>query len=179
MAKLSYAQIRKALNGLAADKMVGNKTFETETRIDTDDTWLGTWSNEHMYVIVAANLAYSEHNRTLIDVHACGAYGLTPNAELFETLSEATWRLDYGGPWSRRQPDGKATFGWRARYPSEFFQEENYAEAFGMLTAMIWEFGRVSLLLAEELIPRHGGFMCRANDPNAWPPLLSGMLPPE
>jgi hypothetical protein len=179
MAKLSYPRIRKALNDLAANEAVGGRSFSTAIAIDSDDTWLGTWSNEHMYVLVQASLADPTHNRTLIDVHACGAYGLMPDAELFETLTEATWRLDYGGSWSRRQPDGKVAFGWRARYPSELFHEENFAEAFGFLTGMIWEFGRVSLQLAEELIPRHGGFLARANDPNAWQALLSGILPPE
>jgi hypothetical protein len=179
MVKLSYPRIQKALNDLAADRYIGNTPFVTSVVIDSDDTWLGTWSNEHMYVLVQASLADPGHGRTLVDVHACGAYGLMPKPELFETLSEATWRLDYGGPWSRRLPDHRVTFGWRARYPSELFHEENFSESFGFLTGMIWEFGRVSFQLAEELLPLYGGVMCRAGDPDAWKALISGLLPPQ
>ena len=178
MSKLTYAQIRQTLNGIAADKCIGQRSFETSVAIDSDDCWLGTWWNDRMYVLVQASLADPALNRTLIDVHAGAAYGLTPSADLFEMLT-GSFRIDYGGPWSRRLPDGKVAFGWRARYPSEFFHEENHADAFGFLMGMIWEFGRMGVELADEFIPRFGGFPCRGNDPDAFKALLAGIVPPQ
>lgn len=179
MAKLSYEQIRQQLNDLAAERAVGRQPFETKVYIESDDTWLGTWSHPQMYVLVQASLADPANNRTLIDVHAGGAYGLTPQAGLFETLSEATWRLDYGGAWSRRQAEKGVAFGWRSRYPSELLHRENCEEAFGFLMGMIWEFGRTAGQLADELIPRYGGRRCLDGDPDSWKALLSGVLPPQ
>jgi hypothetical protein len=177
---LSYSRIRQELNGWAAERAIARQPFNTAVLIDEDDTWLGRWSNDLSDVLVNAAVSDPDHpQRTLIDVCSGGAYGIPPSMELFESLSQANWRMDFGGPWTRRQKDGTIAFGWHDRYPSELFHEEMHQYAFGFLTGMIWEFGRVAYELAQELIGRHGGFPCRASDPNAWPPLLSGLLPPQ
>ena len=117
--------------------------------------------------------------RSLIDVHAGAAYGANRDGRLFEKLATATWRSDYGGPWARVNPNGTVAYGWRSRLPSELICDENRNDGFAFVLGMIDAFGAVGNTLASELIPEYGGRECREADPNAWPALLSGILPPE
>jgi hypothetical protein len=174
MAGLAFASMRETLN-LLAD---GGQAYEVTKVIDEDDTWLATFANESLYVLVQASLAHPQLNRSLIDVHAGGAYGMRPDGMLFEAIATSTWRFDYGGPWARIRDDG-AAFGWRSRLPSELFCDANRSEAFGFVLGMVDVFGSAAEVLAEELIPRFGGRRIRVDDPQAWPPLLSGLLPPD
>jgi hypothetical protein len=120
--------------------------------IDSDDNWLATWANDQLYVIVAALVAEQGPHQTLIDIHAGGGYGAEPDGSLFQALATGTWRFDHGGPWARIGRDGKAAYGWRARYPSEFFNEGNIKELFILLLNMIDAFGYVAGTLANEFI---------------------------
>lgn len=153
--------------------------YRTSVAIDSDDTWLATWANDDLYVLVQAAIADARIGRSLIDVHAGGAYGARPNESLYEALATSTWRFDYGGPWARRMPDGLVSFGWRTRLPSELFSDGNASDAFGFLLGMIDAFGFAAGTLARELIPAFGGHLSRATDPYAFPNLLAGILPPQ
>jgi len=172
---LPFPRIRETLNLLAGE---GSPYYAIQKVIDEDDTWLATFSSESLYVIVQAAIAAPELDRSLIDVHAGGAYAMHASGELFEAISIATWRFDYGGPWARVRADG-ATFGWRSRLPSEMFCEANVSDAFGFVLGMVDAFGMAAGTLAEELIPRFGGKPSRSDDPQAWPALMSGLLPPQ
>lgn len=176
MAGLPYGAIRETLGLLSSGG--AQHGYSTGVRIDSDDTWLGTWATDQLYVIVLASVAAPDPSRTLIDVHAGGAYGASPEAGLFEALCTATWRFDFGGPWARRLPDGSATYGWRSRLPSELFAEANRGDAFGFVLGMIDAFGAAAGTLADELIPQFGGAYVRESDPNAWGPLIAGVIPP-
>jgi hypothetical protein len=176
MAGLSYERIRHTLNSIAEG---GHRYgYSTQHVIDAEDAWLGTWANDHLYVMVQASLASAELGRTLIDVHAGGAYGAVPTQGLFQSLCTATWRFDYGGPWARNMPGDTVTYGWRSRLPSELFSESNLNDAFGFVLGMIDAFGRAAGTLANELSPPYGGYPSRADDPNAFKALLAGLLPP-
>ena len=176
MAGLSYERIRGTLNSIAEG---GHRhAYSTQIVINTEDTWLGTWANDQLYVVVQASLASPELGRTLIDVHAGGAYGAAPAQGLFQSLCTATWRFDYGGPWARNMPGNTVTYGWRSRLPSELFGESNLSDAFGFVLGMIDTFGIAAGTLANELIPFYGGYLSRADDPNAFSALLAGLLPP-
>jgi hypothetical protein len=178
MTRMTYPRIRQELNSFAAERTVVGQPFETSVVIDEADNWLGAWSNDDMYILVAAQMAlHSDPRRTLLDVHAGGAYGLTASEELFEALCHASLRLDGGAPWTRRQQDGRVVFGWQLRLASEYLHEENYSEAFGLIEGSIWAFGQIAHEMAKELIPRHGGSLLRADVPNALPLLVSGLVP--
>lgn len=176
MAGLTYARFREVLTSLSAG--AADQGYRTTTAIDSDDCWLGTWASDHLYVLVQASVADPALNRTLLDVHAGAAYGAQPRGELFRALATASWRFDYGGPWARVRGDG-AAFGWRSRLPSELFSQENISDAFGFVLGMVDTFGHACRVLADELIPQFGGTRCRDYDPDSWPALLSGLLPPE
>lgn len=176
MGGLGYLQFREVLASLADGGRAYN--YRTEVVINSDDCWLSTWANDNLYVIVQASVADAALNRTLLDVHAGGAYGMQPDGEVFYSLATASWRFDYGGPWARVHEGGVA-FGWRSRLPSELFGEANLSDAFGFVLGMVDAFGQAAAVLSEELIPRFGGFRCLDRDPNAWPALLGGLLPPE
>jgi hypothetical protein len=175
MAGLSYERIRHTLNLVTEDGY--RYGYSTQHVINEEDTWLGTWANDHLYVMVQASLANPELRRTLIDVHAGGAYGAVPIQGLFQSLCTATWRFDYGGPWARNMPGDTLTYGWRSRLPSELFSESNLDDAFGFVLGMIDAFGMAAGTLANELIPLYGGYPSRANDPEAFKALLAGLLP--
>jgi len=176
MAGLPYPRLREVLMSLASDAPADQ--YRTSTVIDSDDCWLGVWANDGLYVLVQASVAEPALNRTLLDVHAGGAYGMNPRGELFQALATSSWRFDYGGPWARVRNDG-AAFGWRSRLPSELFSEGNLSDAFGFVLGMVDAFGQACTVLADELIPQYGGKVCRDFDPNSWPALLSGLLPPD
>lgn len=176
MAGVPYSRLREVLTLLASG--APRDQYRVSTAIDSEDCWLGVWANDGVYVLVQAAVAEPALNRSLIDVHAGAAYGMQPSRELFQTLATASWRFDYGGPWSRVRQDGTA-FGWRSRLPSELFSEGNLSDAFGFVLGMVDAFGQACNVLADELIPRFGGTRCRDYDPNSWPALLSGMLPPD
>jgi hypothetical protein len=119
-------------------------------------------------------------------VHAGGAYGVSHNPEVLEHLATSSWRFDYGGLWCRTYSEATTTptpgtlnFGWRSRLPSELFTDANRSDAFGFLLGMVDTFGQASSILAAEVAPIGGGQRMRADDPQAWPALLGGMLPPE
>jgi hypothetical protein len=176
VAGLTLSEMRDTLTSLASE---GPKYgYETTTQIDDDSTWLGTWANDGLYALVLASEATASLDRRLIDVHAGAAFAMETSGELFKALSTATWRFDFGGPWARVRPDGVA-FGWRSRLPSELIGHANLSDAFGCVLGMIDAFGEACNVLAAELVPQFGGRLCRSNDPEAWPALLSGVLPPE
>jgi hypothetical protein len=177
MAPLPYERFREILNQMAGG--ADRHGYRVANVIDADDCWLGTWANDFLYVIVQASLADPSLGRTLLDVHAGGAYGARPDRDLFQALATSTWRFDYGGPWARVSQDGQAAYGWRSRLPSELFAEANLSDAFGFVLGMVDSFGVAAATLANELLPVHGGRRCSDQDPDAWPPLLSGLLPPQ
>jgi hypothetical protein len=173
----SYSRIRETLTSLAgAGERYG---YAIQQFMDTDDTWLATWANDRLYVIVQAAETASQPVRTLVDVHAGGAYGASPAPGLFQSLATATWRYDFGGPWARVLDDQSVAYGWRSRLPSDLFGEGDNRDAFGFVVAMIDEFGAVAGNLADELIPLYGGRASRANDPSAFGALIAGVLPPN
>jgi len=176
MTGVPFLRLRNSLNELANHQ--GGENFRVKRVIEDDDTWLATFANDSLYAIVQASHAWPDIGRSLIDVHAGGAYGLQPDRNLFQAVSTATWRFDYGGPWARITPDSLAAFGWRSRLPSDLFVEQNLTDAMGFVLGMIQMFGVASQLLADELIPQFGGRRIADDDPEAWPPLLLGMLPP-
>lgn len=177
MPGLPYPRFRDTLNMLAGD---GDRFgYRISTVIDSDDCWLGTWANDDFYVLIQAMISDPALDRTLIDVHAGGAYGAQPSDGLFQALATASWRFDFGGPWARISPNGTAAYGWRSRLPSELFSEGNLSDAFGFVLGMVDAFGAAAGTLANELIPVYGGRRCFDQDPESWPPLLSGILPPQ
>jgi hypothetical protein len=175
MTGLSFLELRDSLNAMADH---ADTTFRIARVIEDDSTWLATFANDSLYVIVQASHAWPDIGRSLIDVHAGGGYGLRPDGDLFRALGTATWRFDYGGPWARMTPDGSAAFGWRSRLPSDLFAEQNRTDAMGFVLGMIHMFGTASRIMADELIPQFGGSRFADDDPESWPPLLLGMLPP-
>lgn len=176
MTMLSYSRIREVLASILADGH--SHGYRTSVAIDSDDCWLSAWATDDLYVLVQAAPSNAA-GRTLIDVHAGGAYAAQRHGDLFEALSTATWRFDFGGPWARVTPDGSVAYGWRTRLPSEIVCEANLSEAFGFILGMVDAFGHAATTLASELIPRHGGQLCRDHDAGAWRALLSGLLPPQ
>jgi hypothetical protein len=177
MAGISYNRIREALDSIAGSGQ--RYGYSVQRVIDAEDTWLSTWSNDQVCVMVQAALAQPElDGRTLIDVHAGGAYAAAPAQGLFQGLCTATWRFDYGGPWARNMPGATVAYGWRSRLPSELFGESNHDDAFGFVLGMIDAFGMAAGTLAGELIPLYGGHPIRAGDPEAFRALLAGLLPP-
>jgi hypothetical protein len=147
MGGLPYPQFREMLNLLAEGAT--RHGYRIAKVIDSDDNWLATWANDQLYVIVAASIAESGPNQTLLDIHAGGGYGAEPHGSLFQALATGTWRFDHGGPWARISRDGTVAFGY------------------------------VAGTLANEFIPIYGGRRSRDEDPESWPALLSGMLPPQ
>lgn len=177
MAGLPYPRFREVLSQMAAS---GERHgYRVTTSIDSDDTWLGTWATDDLYVIVTASIAAPELDRRLIDVHAGAAYGARPDGGLFRALAIASWRFDFGGPWARLRPGDTVAYGWRARLPSELFTDANLSEAFGFVLGMVDAFGTAASTLADELIPLHGGHRISDRDPGSWQELLSGIPPPE
>lgn len=174
---LPYPRFRETLKLLAEGG--DQRGYHVTTAIDSDDCWLSTWANDDLYVIVQASLADPSLHRTLIDVHAGGGYGAEPHGSLFQALATATWRYDYGSPWARIEPSGKAAYGWRSRLPSVLFNETNIKEAFSYILGQVDAFGATAGTLASEFIPIYGGRRCHHEDPDSWPPLLSGLLPPQ
>jgi hypothetical protein len=177
MGGLSYPQFREILNPLADG--AARRGYRIAKVIDADDNWLATWANDQLYVIVAASAPDSGPDRALIDIHAGGGYGAEPHASLFQALATGTWRFDHGGPWARVSRDGTIAYGWRTRYPSEFFSEGNMKELFTLVLTMIEAFGQVAGTLANEFIPLYGGRRSHDEDPESWPALLSGLLPQQ
>ncbi|MCA0323727.1 MAG: hypothetical protein LCH60_14415 [Actinobacteria bacterium] len=175
MAGLAYDRIRSMMNAIVHYAPDGE--YEIRTMIDESDTWLGSWANDSAYVLVAASESDRNLPRTMMDVHAGGAYAMTPLPVLFQTLTAASWRFDFGGPWARKLPNG-AAFGWRTRIPSDFFIESTLSDAGAFLTGMVDQFAAVCNVLADELLPLTGGMKIRAADPDAWPPLIRGTVPP-
>lgn len=176
MGGLPFDTFRSTLNALAEG---APSEYRVVTVMDESDTWLGTWATDNSYVLVMASLANQGLNRTLIDVHAGAAYGAETKGGLFHALGTASWRFDFGGPWARTHQNGTTAYGWRSRLPSELFCQQNMQDAFGFVLGMVDSFGIASATLAEELIPKYGGRRCFDHDPNAWPALLSGVLPPN
>lgn len=177
MGGLPYQRFREMLRLLAEGG--GKHGYHVTTVIDSDDSWLGTWANDDLYVIVTATIIEESPDQTLLDVHAGGGYGAEAHGGLFQVLATATWRYDYGGPWARIGPDGKAAYGWRSRLPSVLFNETNIKEAFSYVLGQVDAFGTTAGTLASEFIPIYGGRRCHHEDPYSWPPLLSGLLPPQ
>lgn len=177
MSGLPYPRFRETLRQLAGQS--DRYGYRVSTVIDSDDCWLATWANDDVYAITQASISDPALGRTLIDVHAGGAYGARPSERLFETLATASWRFDYGGPWARISPNRTASYGWRSRLPSELFSEANLSDAFGFVLGMVDAFGAAAGTLANELIPAYGGRRCSDQDPDSWPALLGGILPPQ
>ncbi len=177
MGGLSYPRFREILNPLADG--AARRGYRIAKVIDEDDNWLATWANDQLYVIVQASVTDPGQNQTLIDIHAGGGYGAEPHGSLFQALATGTWRFDHGGPWARIGRDGTVAYGWRTRYPSEFFTEDNMKELFMLVLNMIDAFGYVAGTLANEFIPIYGGRRSHDEDPESWPALLSGLLPPQ
>jgi hypothetical protein len=177
MGDLSYPHFRDTLN-LLADGATRHD-YRIAKVIDSDDSWLATWANDQLYVIVAASVAEDGPHQILIDIHAGGGYGAEPHGSLFQALATGTWRFDHGGPWARIGRDGTVAYGWRTRLPSEAFSEANKKEMFILVLNMIDAFGNVAGTLANEFIPIYGGKRSHDEDPESWPALLSGLLPPQ
>lgn len=177
MARLSYGEIRDTLRSMVAS---GPERGYTTTEVLSDDvTWLGTWATHNIYVLVQAMVVDPGLGRTLIDVHAGGAHGCHPSPALWQTVASSSWRCDYGGPWARLLPGPTAAFGWRGRYPSDLFHQENLPDAFGFVLGMVEIFGQTAAALAAEMIPQFGGYRCLAGDETSWGALLAGMLPQD
>jgi hypothetical protein len=179
MPGLSFSALRESI------EMVSKETdeYSVTTVIDEEDAYFTTFANPKLYAIVSISAV---PGRCLIDVHAGGAYGVSHTPEVLELLATSSWRFDYGGLWCRTYSEGTTTptpgtlnFGWRSRLPSELFSEGNRSDAFGFLFGMVEMFGAASSTLAEAVAPIGGGRPIRVDDPQAWPALLGGMLPPE
>ena len=77
----------------------GGYGYTTNVVIDSDDTWLGTWSNDDIRGLVeAAKADPSLDGRTLIDIHAGGAYDALPAEGLYEALASADLALRFRRP---------------------------------------------------------------------------------
>lgn len=176
MSALSYHEIKETLNLLAEG---GPKHGYRVVKVAEDDsTWLSTWATDDIYVAVLAS-PFQDIGATLIDVHAGGAYGARSDGGLFQALAVSSGRWDFGGPWARVGPDATVAYGWRLRLPGLLLTHETRSDAFKMLLDFVDGFGGCASALANELIPEFGGKDIADKDPNAWPALLSGLIPAQ
>ena len=181
MAGLEFSALRETIQSIA---QYGNE-YSVDVVIDEVGTYFTTFATQDLYAIVSVTDS-NFPGRSLIDVHAGAAYEVQATPEVLDLLATSSWRYDFGGLWCRTASPGNATpvpgtlnFGWRSRLPSELFAEGNRSDSFGFLLGMVDSFGAACSQLAVAVGPFGGGKPIRAGDPQAWPALLGGMLPPR
>src|SRR5512139_4224941 len=99
MGGLSLDRLRQVLRDIAND----GRVYHAQTMIDAADGHLVTLATDDLYAIVSVNPS-AVPGRSLIDVHAGGAYDVHINGQVLEILATSSWRFDYGGLWCRTTP---------------------------------------------------------------------------
>lgn len=172
---VGHDELRRVLDSISQSD---NGYYRIGAYLNEHGAWLKTFANDDLYALVQATLPDNGPERTFLLVHAGAGYGAQPHIGLFQSLCTQAWRFEYGGPWATVTKDGLVAFGWRLLIPSDLICAENISDAFGFLLGMVDNLGAVARLVGSELIPSYGGVLFEDSDPDAFPNLLAGVVPP-